>query len=297
FPRLKKITVLYILSLIEEELESVTDRNHSISPINQLLLTLRFYATGNFLLTVGDFIKVSKSSASKIVKKVSEAIATFSGRFIKMPSNDEEIRKAKSSFYEKAHVPRVIGSLDCTHIKIQSPGGNNAELFRNRKGYFSINVQTISAPNLKILDITARWPGSQHDQIIFDNSSIKSRLERNEFGNSLLVADSGYANSMHVITPLLEARTQVQQLYNEAVTRTRNPVERQYGLWKRRFPVLSTGLRLKLQTTLTVIVATAVLHNIAIDQNEEQPPDIPNLDENIIIMKKISVLILLKITS
>ncbi|CAH1971959.1 unnamed protein product [Acanthoscelides obtectus] len=117
--RLKKITVLYILSLIEEELESVTDRNHSISPINQLLLTLRFYATGNFLLTVGDFIKVSKSSASKIVKKVSEAIATFSGRFIKMPSNDEEIRKAKSSFYEKAHVPRVIGSLDCTHIKIQ----------------------------------------------------------------------------------------------------------------------------------------------------------------------------------
>ncbi|CAH2007649.1 unnamed protein product [Acanthoscelides obtectus] len=103
-------------------IEMKPHENHSISPINQLLLTLRFYATGNFLLTVGDFIKVSKSSASKIVKKVSEAIATFSGRFIKMPSNDEEIRKAKSSFYEKAHVPRVIGSLDCTHIKIQSPG-------------------------------------------------------------------------------------------------------------------------------------------------------------------------------
>ena len=96
-------------------------------------------------------------------------------------------------------------------------GGPNAELFRNRKGYFSINVQTVASANLKILDIVARWPGSCHDQTIFDNSAIKRRLENNEFGNNtLLVADSGYGNNMHVITPLIRPRTEVEEVYNEA---------------------------------------------------------------------------------
>lgn len=34
-------------------------------------------------------------------------------------------------------------------------------------------------------------------------------------------------------------------------------------MWKRRFPVLSMGMNIKLETVLAVIVATAVLHNIA----------------------------------
>ena len=43
-----------------------------------------------------------------------------------------------------------MGAIDCTHIKIPCPGGENAELFRNRKGYFSINVQAVCGPNLYI---------------------------------------------------------------------------------------------------------------------------------------------------
>lgn len=60
----------------------------------------------------------------------------------------------------------------------------------------------------------------------------------------------------------------------------RNAVERQYGVWKRRFPVLALGLRLKLQTSMAVIVATAVLHNIAIDAKEEEPPQDPDVIVN-----------------
>lgn len=36
--------------------------------------------------------------------------------------------------------------------------------------------------------------------------------------------------------------------------------------------MLSYGSRLKLQNTLTVIIATAVLHNIAREMNEDEPP-------------------------
>lgn len=99
-----------------------TFRNKSISPMNQLLIALRFYATGSFLQTIGDTINISKSSSSKIVKKVSQAIASLSPNYIKMPSSNEEILRIQTDFFSKARLPRIIGSLDCTHVKIQSPG-------------------------------------------------------------------------------------------------------------------------------------------------------------------------------
>lgn len=71
--------------------------------------------------------------------------------------------------------------------------------------------------------------------------------------------------------------TESEQLYNESHIRTRNTIERLFGVLKRRFPVLAYGLRLKLQTNLAVIVATTVLHNIAINMNEEHPPAPENI--------------------
>lgn len=62
-------------------------------------------------------------------------------------------------------------------------------------------------------------------------------------------------------------------MYNEAHKRTRNSIERTIGVLKRRFPVLAYGIRLKLETALSVIVATCVLHNIARNMNQaEEPP-------------------------
>lgn len=138
-------------------------------------------------------------------------------------------------------------------------------------------MQSVSSVNLKILDIVARWPGAAHDQHIFNNSRLKQRFEQNEFGNSLLVGDCGYRNTPSLITPLINTNNEVEQLYNEAVIRTRNPVERQYGVWKRRFPVIGQRLRLKLDTAMSVIVAAAVLHNIAVNEKEDVPPVVPGL--------------------
>lgn len=71
---------------------------------------------------------------------------------------------------------------------------------------------------------------------------------------------------------MLNTNTNAERLYNEAHIRTRVKIENLFGVWKRRFPILAYGCRLKLDTTLTVIVATAVLHNIARRQHEPEPP-------------------------
>lgn len=158
--------------------------------------------------------------------------------------------------------PRVIGAIDCTHVKVQSPGGEQAESNRNRKGWFSFNVQTVADANLKIINIVARWPGSSHDQHIFNNSRLQMRLERGDFGNFSILGDSGYRNTPYLATPFLTVDSAAKNLYNESQIRTRNVVERSYGVLKRRFPVL-------LDTVQTIIVACATLHNIAIDNRDE----------------------------
>lgn len=88
-----------------------------------------------------------------------------------------------------------------------------------------------------------------------------------------LLGDSAYYSKSYLMTPITEPRTRAEELYNESQIRTRNTVERMVGVWKRRFPILAYGCRLKLNTTLTVIVATAVLYNICKLNNEEEPPD------------------------
>lgn len=69
-----------------------------------------------------------------------------------------------------------MSAVDCTivhnHIRVQSPGGNREEIFRNRKGYFSLNVQAICDARYNFRDIVCRWPGSSHDSNIFQNSTI-----------------------------------------------------------------------------------------------------------------------------
>lgn len=270
--RLSKTVVGKVVEEIQERLEYPTNRNIPLSPMQQILITLRFYATGSFHLMVGDNAGISKSTVSRIVSKVSAAIASMRRRYVTFPSVQER-PSIVQQFYDMYNFPGIVGAIDCTHIKIQSPGGNRAEIYRNRKGYFSVNVQVISDANLLIRDIVARWPGSVHDSTIFSNSHIRAQFEMGAIDEGILLGDSGYPLRKYLLTPYLHPETRPQHNYNAAHIRTRNCVERMIGVWKRRFPVLSLGLRTKRQTTLTIIVATAVLHNIAVETRDQLPPE------------------------
>lgn len=142
-------------------------------------------------------------------------------------------------------------------------------------------MQTVSDAELRIRNIVARWPGSVHDATIFDNSRLKALME-STYQDCFLLGDSGYPLENYMMVPLPNPITAAENLYNESLIRSRNVVERSYGVWKRRFPCLSMGLRIKLDTALQVIVATAVLHNIAMNMNMDNPEDHVAIDPQIL---------------
>ena len=89
----------------------------------------------------------------------------------------------------------------------------------------------------------------------------------------VLVGDSGYPLRPYLITPLLHPQTRAERRFNRAHCRSRVVVENLFGVWKRRFPCLQLVLRLEVEITLAVIVACAVLHNLACQMAAPLPQD------------------------
>ena len=148
----------------------------------------------------------------------------------------------------------------------------HAVIFRNRKGYFSINVQLISDNSGYVSDVVVRWPGSVHDSTIFDNSHVCTLMETAQ-GDGYLLGDGGYPCRRYLLTPLLNPTTDAEKAYNTAHTVARNSIERANGILKRRFPALKYGMRLSVEHTLPVIVAAVVVNNIALMMGDDETPE------------------------
>lgn len=182
----------------------------------------------------------------KIVPIVSDKIASLRKMFIKMPTTKEEIEQTKREFFAIAGMPRIIGAIDGTLVRIQevSVQQNRTDFFC-RKQFYAVNVQIVCDASAKVLDVVARWPGSTHDETIFLNSSIFDRFINVEFirnhRHSLLLADGGYRAEPFVAVPLRNTnreRSRAEEEYRRSHISTRNVVERFNGIWKKRFPCL-----------------------------------------------------------
>ncbi|XP_011309472.1 putative nuclease HARBI1 [Fopius arisanus] len=204
--------------------------NHRISPTIQLLVALRFFATGSYLITVGDTINISKS-------------ATYFHQLQK--------HKDKTELFARPGFPSAVGCVDRRQ--------------RNRYGWFSINVQGICNARLEFTNFLARWPGSTHDTGVVRHSRICHLLHQGVYRDAVLLGDSGYPDLPFLMRPLRNPQTAAEHLYNEAQIRTRNCIERCFGVWARRFAVVEIGWRFCTPgRTVAVIIATAVLHNISL---------------------------------
>ncbi|KAJ8909632.1 hypothetical protein NQ315_007340 [Exocentrus adspersus] len=181
--RFRKDTVRDVLPpIIFEDLIKLNNRELPIPPLLQLLMALRFYATNSFQAVHGDMREFHQYSVCRLVKKVSIAFARRLGQYVKFLTTNNGARDNIRRFYNKAHFPNVSGCIDGTHIPIVPPDANNAELYRNRHGRFSLNVQVVAGPRMEILDIVVRHPGSSHDagfiiEVPFAQDSIKMKYQ------------------------------------------------------------------------------------------------------------------------
>lgn len=263
--RMKKQTFIALFQMLNFESKS---RGNFFDPRFELLALLRYLATGSFMEVAGDLLGVSKSASHRAIHRAMRRVCLLASNVIKMPSDFSRIKLGFRSKCE--HFEDVIGAVDGTHVRVKSPGGNNSEIFRNRKGYFSINVQAVCDHRGSFTDVVIRWPGSTHDARIFDNSVLKWKFEAGQFGNGYLLPDSGYALKDYCITPYLNCSDRAAERFNKAHSALRIVIGRAFGMLKRRFPALSFGIRLReMEDVCVLITAAFVLHNICMSLDDD----------------------------
>lgn len=131
-----------------------------------MCVTFRFLATGSFLEVAGDFGGIHKSTTSRKIYLALRAIAGLSRLLVKMPSNEDERAVVRTGFFNIASLPRCIDALDCTHVKVQSPGGINAETYRNRKRFFfNLTFRQFAMLNYSFKMLSADGPDLRMMQI------------------------------------------------------------------------------------------------------------------------------------
>ncbi|XP_062583945.1 putative nuclease HARBI1 [Saccostrea cucullata] len=164
-------------------------------------------------------------------------------------------------------------------VKIIAPKVNEAD-YICRKGYYAINVQMMCDARFKIRDVVAKWPGSVHDSRIFRESHLCRVMEEGQL-QGVLLGDSGYGLKPYLLTPYLATETSATQKFNAAHSRTRVTIEQAFGVLKKRFNALHSGLRTCPERACRVITACAVLHNIGLDRGDilRDVPEITAINE------------------
>jgi hypothetical protein len=114
--RFTKDTVINIIfPMVQGELKSY--HGSQLPPILQLLVGLRFFATGAFQNVLGDTVQVSQPSVQRIVSKLSRILAGRRSTHIKFP-NEAEAGTVRSQFYEIAKFPGNIFTVNINSIII-----------------------------------------------------------------------------------------------------------------------------------------------------------------------------------
>ncbi|KAJ3665363.1 hypothetical protein Zmor_000860 [Zophobas morio] len=287
--RLTKDAVHFVIDLVRGDLEHLSDQALNISPALQVLVTLRYFAKGCYQTELGDLHGISQPSVSRIVHRVSRAIAGVLPRFVHWP---QDIERVKQDFYDVAHFPNIVGCVDCTHIKIKNPDGSRPLLYCNRKGFYSVNVQVVCDATSRITHIVARWRGSVHDSRIWNNCTLKDDFEHGR-KTGILLGDSGYACTPYMLTPLLNTHNAAEEAYNRAHKATRVTVECCFGRWKSMFRALQNNMQVSLDTAKACISAIAVLYNIKLsyddnfecDDNEDIEDEEP-VEEEVVVAEQ-----------
>lgn len=248
-----------VLSVIKPIVEYDSGRSAAMSAHEQLLITLRFLATGAFYRLIGDSHGISKSSVCRCVQRCVTAIndSLFHSQ-VQFPEDPQ----IPTKFYEMANMPSVVGCLDGTHVYIDAPCLDEPQ-YINRHGTHSINAMCVCGPDRRFYYVSARWPGSVNDARILRKSTLSDKFETGwrPFPNAVILGDSAYPLKEWLIPPIRHPMTEAEERFNVAHKRTRRVIENAFGVLKQRFACLK-HLRVQPEFACNIFKACCVLHNM-----------------------------------
>ena len=192
---------------------------------------------------------VGLSTVCVVVHEVTRSIvSTLMERYIRIPTG-EAAKMVIDGFSHTWGFPQCFGAIDGSHIQIQAPHDNPLDYY-NRKGWYSIVLQTLVDHEYKFMNTYIGWPGSVHDARILANSEmffmgeagtlVPSVSRRINGVDVVVLGDPAYPLLPWLMKPFptTSALSNSQKRFNYRLSRARIVVECAFGRLKGRWRCL-----------------------------------------------------------
>ena len=190
--RLSRELILQLCNDCAIDLEPQTNRNHALPVTLQVFTTLRLLASGSFQEVLGDAHGISKSTVSRKLHVVCQAIChRWLHRYVKFPTTGNEMRPTKEDMYDIAEMPNSLGAVDGCLIPTKAPSVDE-HLYVSRKGGHAMNIQVVCNAKLIFTNVVVQYAATTHDSYIWTNCALCQQFENGQYGDSWLLGDSGY---------------------------------------------------------------------------------------------------------
>jgi hypothetical protein len=270
-----------LVTLLHDQLHYDTNRGRPLSVLQQVLVALNHYAGGHFQRTTALCGGISQPTVCRVSERVSWAICQHKGKFLKMPT-EAQMQATAARMMEKYQLPRFAYGVDGMMVRFDTaprdfPATIGLQDFNCRKNFWAINCQVVCNDEFLILDLDCDWPGRTHDARIWAWSDVRKYLEGGVAPVVYYLAgDSAYPISPVLMKPYNNreaADDALSRLFNSRLSAIRTRMsENVFARWKGMFPILRM-LRAHYHHAKIIIVATAILHNIAIKFGEVEPEE------------------------
>ncbi|XP_026451850.1 uncharacterized protein LOC113352220 [Papaver somniferum] len=251
-------------------------------------------AVGIFLATVSqsmrnrvvaEMFQHSNETVYRHFKKVLKALCLLGCLIIKPPNMDEippEIMTnpkfypciVSLAFTVDNSKQDCVGAIDGTHISACVPASKQIP-FRGRKAQITQNIMCACSFDMLFTFVYTGWEGTANDaRVLMDAISNEENKFPMPREGKYYVVDSAYTNMPRFLTPYRGERYHLRdfrgrsrqangpmELFNHRHSSLRNVIERCFGVWKSRFPILKCMPNYPLRRQRLIPVACCTLHN------------------------------------
>ncbi|XP_050300320.1 uncharacterized protein LOC126738889 [Anthonomus grandis grandis] len=241
-----------------------TNMREAIPAKTKLMITLRYLAIGDSFKSLEFFFKAPKSTISKFLVKVLDAIIVSLEEFIKVPTSDVEWNYIQAGFKNKWNFPSCIGAIDGKHVVIKAPPKSGSDYFNYKKDH-SIILLALVDHDYCFTYVDTGAKGRASDAGVFANSSLFKVLEQNLLGiprDAVIVGDDAFPIKPYLLKPYSKRNlTQEEKIFNYRLSRARRISKNAFGILVSKFKVFKRPIELKPEKVDKVVMACCYLHN------------------------------------
>jgi hypothetical protein len=281
FFRIPKALFLHFADLLKDSPVFAADKKQRkhYSHYLHLMVMLKYFGSEGGACSatvVKDGLGIGKGTVMNYVDRSVSAVLQFRNRSIFWPGPEE--RQAISNRIRDSFMfPKVVGTVDGTHLGLSTRPVCHGEDYFSRKSNYAVVAMVVNDDKRRIRYLNIGWPASVHDERVYSNCSLS--LAPNDFfsAGEYLLGDSAFSNRSTLVPAFKKLANTIElpvekKHFNTLLASVRVLSEHTIGIWKGRFPWLRsipiriTGER-SMQRLIRYVTATAMLHNFFVQHN------------------------------